>query len=323
MQMKSRILIIEDDKNLVETIKDIFEINDFDVLVAYNGAEGIENALKNKPDVIILDVGLSDISGFEVCKILKENYQTKFIPVIMLTGTKVEKEYRIGGLRTGADEYLLKPCDPEELLVRVESIIGRTRLLLDINPLTKLPGNEVIKRVVYEKIRKKEAVGICYIDIDNFKPYNDYYGYQKGDEMILFLANVIAEALKEVKFEDDKNVFVGHIGGDDFILLIPSNSVDLVCEKITRKFDEGILNFYNEDDRKKGFIIAPSREGDLKAFPIARISIAVVDTQKNKYLLDREYEHIMLVLSSIKKYLKKNKNKKGSTYMVDRRIEER
>jgi PleD family two-component response regulator len=321
--MKGRILIIEDDKNLVETIKDIFEINDFEVLVAYNGAEGIENALKNKPDVIILDVGLSDISGFEVCKILKENYQTKFIPVIMLTGTKVEKEYRIGGLRTGADEYLLKPCDPEELLVRVESIISRTRLLLDINPLTKLPGNEVIKRVVYEKIRKKEAVGICYIDIDNFKPYNDYYGYQKGDEMILFLANVITEALKEVKFEDDKNVFVGHIGGDDFILLIPSNSVDLVCEKITKKFDEGILNFYNEDDRKKGFIIAPSREGDLKAFPIARISIAVVDTQKNKYLLNREYEHIMLVLSSIKKYLKKNENRKGSTYMVDRRIEKR
>jgi PleD family two-component response regulator len=321
--MKSRILIIEDDKNLVETIKDIFEINDFEVLVAYNGAEGIENALKNKPDVIILDVGLSDISGFEVCKILKENYQTKFIPVVMLTGTRVEKEYRIGGLRTGADEYLLKPCDPEELLVRVESIISRTRLLLDINPLTKLPGNEVIKRVVYEKIRKKEAVGICYIDIDNFKPYNDYYGYQKGDEMILFLANVIAEALKEVKFEDDKNLFVGHIGGDDFILLIPSNSVDLVCEKITRKFDEGILNFYNEDDRKTGFIIAPSREGDLKAFPIARISIAVVDTQKNKYLLDREYEHIILVLSSIKKYLKKNENRKGSTYMVDRRIEER
>jgi PleD family two-component response regulator len=323
MQMKNKVLIIEDDKNLVETIKDIFEINDFEVLVAYNGAEGIENALKNKPDVIILDIGLSDISGFEVCKILKENYQTKFIPIIMLTGTRVEKEYRISGLKTGADEYLLKPCDPEELLVRVESIISKTRLLLDINPLTKLPGNEVIKRVVYEKIRNKEPIGICYIDIDNFKPYNDYYGYQKGDEMILFLANIITEALKEVKFEGGKEAFVGHIGGDDFILLIPSNSIDLVCEKITRKFDEGILNFYNEDDRKKGFIIAPSREGDLKAFPIARISIAVVDTQKNKYLLDREYEHIMLVLSSIKKYLKKNENRKGSTYMVDRRIEER
>jgi two-component system cell cycle response regulator len=105
--MKNKLLLIEDDKNLVETIKDIFEINDFDVLVAYNGAEGIENALKNKPDVIILYVRLDNISGFEVCKILKENYQTKFIPVIMLTGTKVGKEYRIGGLRTGADEYLL------------------------------------------------------------------------------------------------------------------------------------------------------------------------------------------------------------------------
>jgi len=186
---KPKVLVVDDDRDIVEIIEVTLQ-DEFNVLKAYTGKEALSLIKKSPPDLIILDYLLPDIDGPSICKILRQDIFTLYTPILILTG-KGETEDKVYGLESGADDYMVKPFSPPELLARVRMLIRRARIQLDANPLTRLPGNVSITKELEERMQKKEKFAVLYLDIDNFKALNDYYGFERGNEAIKTLARIL------------------------------------------------------------------------------------------------------------------------------------
>lgn len=231
------------------------------------------------------------------------------LPIIMLTALD-ETESVVKGLRTGADDYMIKPFEIEELLARVEIHLRRSERDINVNPLTNLPGNPQIERVIIDRIAQRVPMAVMYIDLTNFKPYNDEYGWLKGDLVIKMLAQHIITVLREWGSKSD---FVGHIGGDDFIVVSVPERAEKIGAEITSRFDASIRRFYREEDRARGYIQTLDRQGKPFRAPLVTVSIAIVT---NKY---RPFEHlgqVAAMAADVKKYVK---SLPGSHYAFDRR----
>lgn len=303
---KKKILVIDDDEIARVLITGILESTaHYTVIAEEKGSQGIKLASQERPDLIILDVMMPAIDGFEVCKILRADITTRFIPVIILSA-KGEVSDRIEGLVIGADDYITKPFNHDELIARVDTLLRRNELSLDANPLTRLPGNISIERELTKRITEKKRFAIGYIDLDNFKAYNDRYGFALGDRVIFDTGHIIKSVLQQ-------SDFLGHIGGDDFVFITTPDRVDKICRKIIKTFDSEIPQYYDEQSRTRGYIQSKSRKGKVTRFKIMTISIAVVTN------VDRSFSHfaeIGEVGAELKKYLK---TLKGSNYIIDRR----
>lgn len=311
-----RILVVDDDMDVNLLIESILTTEGYTVATAYDGKTGLEKAKEEKPDLIILDVSMPHMDGFTLCRYLREDIETRFIPLIMLTGLHTQPIDRITGLKIGADDYLVKPFEAEELKRRIERLIVHTGENLTIHPLTRLPGSYAIEEEVTSRINRGERLAVCYFDIDNFKSFNDRYGYMRGDQVIHLLSRVILNA---IQMEGTANDFLGHIGGDDFILVTVPDKVDKICQKIIQNFDEKIPLYYDSEDRKQGFINLRDRLGNLQSFPLMTVSIAVVTNEKREIT---HYAKLIDVLSEVKDYVKSTKNeRKTSTFIKDRRRE--
>ncbi|MFH0752953.1 MAG: response regulator [Candidatus Omnitrophota bacterium] len=268
---RDRILIIDDDADILDVLE--LTLSDrFDVIKANNGAEGLLQARTGNPDIIITDYMMPIMTGPEFCKELRKDVLLSHVPIIMLTG-KGDTKDMVSGINAGADDYLIKPFEPESLLARINMIMARTTRNLDANPLTHLPGNASIMEDFQNRIQSKELFAVGYCDLDKFKLYNDKYGFEKGDEIIKATARVIIEASKESGI---KNVFVGHIGGDDFVFVCNDAGADDISQRIIDKFDTVALSFYNEEDRQAGYIIGKDRQGNQVKAGLLSISIGIV-----------------------------------------------
>lgn len=180
----------------------------------------------------------------------------------------------------------------------------------NLNPLTNLPGNPIIEREITERIEKGEFFSVVYIDLDNFKPYNDCYGYKKGDEVLTFTADVLKKVVNEWGSEED---FIGHIGGDDFVVVTSPQKDELISQNIIKKFDEQISRFYTEEDRKNGYITAKDRQGNFTQKPFISISIAIVS---NEYRQIENHLQVSEIAAELKEYAK---SQQGSVFIKDRR----
>ncbi|MEA3306286.1 MAG: response regulator [Elusimicrobiota bacterium] len=309
---RKKILIADDNAQMGRLLKRVFSMDSWDVALADNGNTALKLAAKHQPDIIILDINMPGKTGNEVLQKLRETACMSTTPIIMLTGLNETSE-KVNSFNKGADDYITKPFVADELKMQVNAIYNRNKKDLHSNPLTKLPGAPAIAEEVTKKLSEGEKLSYMYIDIDNFKSYNDAYGHINGDEAIKSLAQILESVKQEFPLED---VFIGHIGGDDFTLIAKADNAERIASYIAVKFDKNASRLYKTEDRKAGFIQARTRKGDKKRFPIITISIAIAT---NEYIQFYHHAQLADTVSEIKKHLKLNKHRGKSSFMKDRR----
>jgi diguanylate cyclase (GGDEF)-like protein len=274
---QQKILIIDDAPDILDVLE--LTLSDrFDVVSAANGAEGLRQAKAHQPDIIITDYMMPVMNGPEFCKELRKDVTLSHIPIIMLTG-KGDIKDMVSGINAGADDYLIKPFEPETLLARISMIMKRTTRNLDANPLTRLPGNASIMEELQARIQSGKVFAVGYCDLDKFKLYNDKYGFEKGDEILKATARIITQAAQEIGGAD---IFIGHIGGDDFVFVSDDNIADKISQKIIDMFDQTAPNFYSQEDRNAGFIMGKDRQGNETRAGLMSISIGIVSNSNQK-----------------------------------------
>ena len=305
---KETILTVDDDPDILDVL-DLTLSEFYTVLQAANGQEGLNLVQQKIPDLIICDYMMPVMNGREFCKALKKDILLQHIPVIMLTG-KGEVQDRIDGIEAGVDDYIVKPFAPDELLARIKMILRRTVRSLDANPLTHLPGNTSIMEELERNIAEKRPFAVGYADLDKFKAYNDAYGFEKGDEVIKETARILIKVIRE---KAGSEAFIGHIGGDDFVFIADDTSMDAICEAIIKEFDAKVPDFYNEQDRKAGYITAKDRQGREQRFGLLGISIGVVSNASQKI---SHVAQIAEIGAELKKFAK---NSEGSVFVRDKR----
>ena len=303
-----KVLIVDDDPDILDLLETTL-LGEFEVIKASAGNEALEKVKQETPNLIVLDYVLPDLEGPEVCKAIRKDALLANTPVLMLTG-KGEIEDKVGGLESGADDYMLKPFLPQELIARVRMLIRRSHANLDANPLTRLPGNVSITKELQDKINNKAKIAVLNIDIDNFKALNDHYGFEQGDSAIKTTAYILVDSVRQ---KGSVNDFIGHIGGDDFVIITTPEAAEEIAKKIVSDFDKQAPLFFNEEDRAKGYIESKGRDNEWHRFGFPTISIGVISN------LDQEFTHTAQVSTlgaDIKNVAKKFN---GSKYIFDRR----
>ena len=275
---RAKILIVDDDPDILDILKLTLDGENYDVIQAANGEDALKLVQAKSPNLLILDYNMPRMNGKEVCQKVKKDLLLQHLPIIILTG-KGEVVDKVQGIDAGADDYIVKPFEPKELLARIRMILRRTERDLEANPLSKLPGNIAILDELQNCIDKKLLFTVGYLDIDNFKSFNDKYGFKHGDEMIKETARIL---IKNIKDKDNPDAFIGHIGGDDFVFISAPDKIDEICKAIIKDFDSAIPNLYDEEDRKNGYIIAKDRQGKTQKFPFVSVSIGIVTNESRK-----------------------------------------
>lgn len=306
---KPRILVADDEPDLLAVLKDILEHEGFEVLSARDGLQALELIRKAPPDIAILDLNMPRMDGFGVCRELRHDPLLSYLPLIILSAT-TGPDSKVEGLDAGADDFITKPVNPAELLARVRMIMRRSRQGLDANPLTHLPGNVSIETRIEELLTAGSPMAVLYVDLNQFKAYNDAYGYDAGDHVIKATAQLLIRATRHSPKESD---FVGHIGGDDFIVITDPESMEGLAKSLLHEFDALAPSFYNEKDRKSGKIKSVDRQGKPREFPLLSLSIGITHNKTRK--LD-SYAQISHLGAELKKHAKE---RTGSAYVVDRR----
>ncbi len=272
-----KVLIVDDDPDILDLLEATLK-DEFDLEKAACGNEALMKLKETIPNLVVLDYVLPDIEGPQICKTIRKDPLLLNTPVLMLTG-KGEIEDKVGGLEAGADDYMLKPFSPQELIARIRMLIRRSHSNLDANPLTRLPGNVSINKELTEKIAAEEKFAVLYVDIDNFKALNDYYGFQKGDSIIKETARVLIDTIQKIGSVHD---FIGHIGGDDFVIITSPQTAEPIAVKIISDFDSAASHFFEEKDRVKGYIETKGRDGQIHKFKFPTISIGIIaNLEKN------------------------------------------
>ncbi len=302
----AKILVADDDTEIQELLTFILEKEGYKVITASDGEETIEKALKEKPELILLDVTMPKLSGYEVCEKLRNNQSTALIPIIMLTSLTHPKD-RITGIKLGADEYICKPFEPYELVARIERMLKRIKSDISINPSTGLPGNIAIEEEIKSRLNSGEQFAIFYLDIDNFGAYNEKYGFEKGNELIIALSKILQNSL--ASFEEEKG-FIGHISAEDFILIASPYNIDELAKKIIEIFNEEIVEHYDMDFLEKGYFLLVDKEGKEKKFGITTLSIGIGIINPDKY------RHPLSVIEYAKEMWKIAKTKQENTYVI-------
>lgn len=305
---REKILTIDDDSDILDVLAITLSDN-YDVISASNGKEGLEMVRAKNPDLIITDYNMPVMTGPEFCRELRKDILFRHIPVIMLTG-KGEIKDMVFGIESGADDYLTKPFEPDTLLARIRMIMRRTIMSLDANPLTRLPGNTSIMDELQSRINSNNPFAVGYADLDKFKIYNDKYGFEKGDEVIRATARIIVENANRIV---GKEVFIGHIGGDDFVFVCADDVANALCEAIIQEFDKTAPQFYNETDRTAGYIIGKDRQGNETKARLMSISIGIVSSVAQKIT---HVAQVGEIGAELKKFAK---NVEKSNYVRDQR----
>lgn len=306
---KKKILIIDDTEFMTKLISDILINADYEVVTASNGPQGVQMVRAEKPDLVILDVVMPGMDGFEVCKLLRDDESNNLMPIIMLTAQDNEDD-KLTGLELGADDYIIKPFNGRELVSRVRNTLKRIDRNRWANPLTGLQGNIEIQTEINQRIATKQLFAVIYGDLDNFKAYNDVYGFASGDRAIKLTADIIVDNAHNFGNQGD---FIGHVGGDDFVIITTPNKVDGIVKGIISDFDSKIKALYCDEDVQRGYIVTSNRQGQVMKFPLISISLAIVTNEVRDLISHIQIAEIAAELK------KKAKSMPGSSFAKDRR----
>ncbi len=315
----SSILVVDDNPDNLRLLAGLLKEHNYNVRLASNGERALATIKKDAPDLVLLDITMPKMDGFEVCRQLKADEATCDIPVIFVTAMgEVSDETR--GFELGAVDYITKPIRSSVAMARVSTHLKLQDAMrelkrlystaLDSNPMTGLPGNNSVANRIKEALQKKESVCVIYSDLDNFKAFNDKYGFALGDEALMFASKVLQDAIRAAKASD---AFVGHIGGDDFVVIVPTQLAQQTADEIVQRFDKGIIKFYSSEDAAAKCFQSINRQGDEQTFPLMSISLAGVDLSHQTY---KQYIEVNDACASAKKMAK---TLSGSSFFMDRR----
>lgn len=306
--MVQEIYIIDDTTELIQTLKQLFQ-NEKEYKFKSVKTEDIDIALKNIPSLIIINEDSIDKDSIELCNQIRQNEDNSITPIVVL-GESKKKEHRISILKLSVEYYIVKPVDHDYLYYTIKNIVRLMYTNRRVSPLTGLPGNVQIQTEMKKRLLKKEEFAILYFDLDNFKAYNDLYGFTKGDEIIKFTARTISRNVHNSECEDS---FVGHIGGDDFIAIVSETDYEAICKDVIHEFDDKVLQYFSKEDAERGYVEVANRKGIIEQFPLTSISIGVVAVDVGRF-------HNILEIGEVGAQVKHiAKTIMGSTYVIDRR----
>ena len=302
------IFIIDSTNNTMNCLKDVFK-EEPDYQFKSVKPEEINIALRDIPDMIIIDEDTINYDIIELCGSIRSNEDNSITPIIVLS-SDWDKDHRISVLKKSIEYYIVKPVDREYLYYTIKNIIRLLHTNRRVSPLTGLPGNVQIQTEMKRRLLKREKFAILYLDLDNFKAYNDIYGFSNGDEIIKFTSQVILNNIHNLSSTDN---FVGHIGGDDFIAIVGDTDYEKLCQDIIFEFDTRVVEYYNDEDIQKGYIEVANRRGIIEQFPITSISIGVVEIDVGRFRSTLEIGEIGAQVKHQAKSIM------GSTYVINRR----
>jgi diguanylate cyclase (GGDEF)-like protein len=306
--MPESILVVDDDPDIARFVEVNLRSAGYQVSVASDGEQALEKAGLMRPDLVLLDVMMPRIDGFEVAHRLRRNPQTANTSIIMLTAKALATD-KVLGLTAGADDYIIKPFDPIELLARVKGTLRRAKEMRNLSPLTGLPGNIRIQEEIERMVREDLPFAVLYADLDNFKAYNDQKGFVRGDRLIQATARVVQDAV--VEFSADG--FVGHVGGDDFVAVLKPDVAEDVAKRIVEAFDAQIHEFYEPEEVAQGFVEIEDRKGVMQRIPLAGISVGIATTDVRSFA---HYGEAVSMATDMKQFAKREAR---SSYAIDRR----
>ncbi len=306
--MLKEIYIIDDDESSILVFNKLFE-NDKEYKFISVKSDQIDIALKNIPSIIIINEDAIEVDIVELCKKIRSDDDNSITPIIVVSSNS-EKEHRIQILKESVEYYIKKPVNAQYLYYTIKNLGRLITINRRISPLTGLPGNVQIHAELKKRISNKEEFSVLYLDLDNFKAYNDVYGFLKGDEIIKFTADTIMTSIHSLI---PNNSFIGHIGGDDFIAIVPTLNCEEVCKDIIANFDANVIKFFTEDDVEKGYIEVANRKGVIEQFQLTSISIGVVEADVGRFANILEIGEVGAQVKHMAKSVM------GSSYAIDRR----
>jgi PleD family two-component response regulator len=309
MAARGRILVVDDEPHIRRILRFLLEEAGYEVETANGGEIGLTTVASFGPDLVILDVMMPQMDGFEVLRQLRADFETRQLPVVLLTA-KGDSESKVRGLRDGANDYLTKPFHHEELLLRLHNMLEASRAQREANPLTGLPGNRAVEREIVTRNTAGAPFAVMYVDIDRFKGFNDHYGYRRGDEAIVYLARILRACSRDHGHAAD---FIGHIGGDDFVLVTASEVAEDLARRIVARFDEGSGELHDPVDLEHGYLEVENRAGELERIDLISLTIAlIIDAQAHLH----HPAELNDALAELKRY---GKQQPGSVVVRERR----
>lgn len=310
---RGKILLVDDEEDVRRPLAMHLNEQGYAVFELGEGSATAEAARFWEPNLVLLDLRLPDADGMDLLRALKEDWRTSAIPVILLSAEQRPEE-KARAFQLNADDYITKPYSPVELLARVEAVLRRRETEFSTSPSTRLPGNTAIERVLRERIAGDKPFAVCYADLDNFKAYNDVYGFLKGDGVIHQVARIILESVRGHGEPDD---FVGHIGGDDFVIVTRPALAAPICQRIKEEFEQVIPLYYDADTRARGFIETLDRQGRPSRFPLMTITLVIISNEH------RTIDHPGQISDIAAELKRKAKSMPGSTILRDQRMDRR
>ena len=308
--MKTIFLLDEDEKKLLyKNLKKVMK-KEQNVEIVNINVKDIIQKFKTIPDICIINEENIGVDIKEIFKEIKETQQNANIPLIVITTTE-EEEHIIEILKNDVEICLKHPLNCEILYYTIMNLIKLLNRNRTISPLTGLPGNSQIQAEMQERLDSGRKYAMMYIDLDNFKAYNDTYGFSNGDEIIKLTAKIITKYV--LKNGSDKKNFVGHIGGDDFVALVEENNYEEICQNIIAEFDKSIVKYFTKEDIDRGYLEVENRKGVIEPFPLTTISIGVVEVTSTRFKNTLEIGEAGAAVKHLAKTIW------GSTYVIDRR----
>jgi diguanylate cyclase (GGDEF)-like protein len=303
------VLIVDDDAALRTIIGTNLVLGGFDVLSAPDGPSALALLDDRLPDVVVLDVVMPLMDGYATLSRIRRHATASHVPVIVLTGGTSDTGAPVKSLEAGADDFIAKPFSPQEMLARVRAKVRRANVDSSLQPLTRLPGNIAIEHEVRRRFETREPWAVIYADLDNFKAFNDHYGFVRGDDAIRLVASTMTDTIKRIGQEAD---FLGHIGGDDFIIVTSPQRAENLAQTVAETFDRAVRALYDAPDQARGWIAAKDRRGNSVRFPLMSLSLAIVTASPRI----TSYQSIGEVAAELKSFAKRQP---GSFVATDKR----
>lgn len=313
--MAQDVYIIDNNDELRTIISNLFkDEKEYRIKLKKVTTDNIDDALKNIPSLIIINEDGIEENIIEVCKKIRQNEDNSITPIIVISSNR-NKDHKIEVLKECVEHYIKSPIDEDYLYYTIKNIIRLLYINRRVSPLTGLPGNVQIQAEIKKRLLNREEFVMLYFDLDNFKAYNDVYGFLKGDEVIKFTAKTIIRNIE--KYSISGNTFVGHIGGDDFVGIVSiEDDYESICQNIIAEFDKGVTKFFNKEDLEKGYLEVPNRKCIIEEFPLISLSIGVVVAHKNRFNNALEISEVGAQVKHLAK------TTMGSAYAIDRRKNE-